>query len=217
MTSANNTLRLLRTAFLLSITTIGYNLIEGVVSITFSASEDTLTLFGFGVDSFIEVVSAVGIAHMIYRMRRRSIERWDTFEGTALRITGASFFILAAGLCIGSLIIVLEGITPSSTLPGVIIALVSIATMYVLYTVKLSTGRKLQSDAIIADAGCTKTCFYLSFILLVASGLHEFFQLPFVDTLGSLGIAWYAFKEGREAFEKAHRGNLIGDDCGDGE
>jgi len=68
---------------------------------------------------------------------------------------------------------------------------------------KLNVGRRLNSDAIIADAHCTKTCFYLSIILLAASGLYEVFQIGYIDVIGSLGIAYFAFREGREAFEKA--------------
>jgi len=73
---------------------------------------------------------------------------------------------------------------------------------------KLKVGKALNSDAIISDAHCTKTCFYLSFILLGASGLYEIFKIGYFDILGSLGIAYYAFKEGKEAFEKIKSGNL---------
>ena len=73
---------------------------------------------------------------------------------------------------------------------------------------KLKVGKALNSDAIISDAHCTKTCFYLSFILLGASGLYEIFKIGYFDILGSLGIAYYAFKEGKEAFEKVKSGNL---------
>jgi len=79
--------------------------------------------------------------------------------------------------------------------------------MYILMTRKMKIGKQLNSDAIIADANCTKTCFYLSFILLVSSG-YELLGIVWVDIAGSLGIAWFAFSEGKEAFEKAERENL---------
>ena len=65
---------------------------------------------------------------------------------------------------------------------------------------KLKVGKELDSAAIISDAKCTMTCFYLSFILLAASLIYEFFKIPFVDAIGGLGIAFFAFREGREAF-----------------
>jgi divalent metal cation (Fe/Co/Zn/Cd) transporter len=88
--------------------------------------------------------------------------------------------------------------------------------MYWLMTSKQKVGKVLNSDAIIADANCTKTCFYLSFILLVSSGLYELLSVAYFDILGSLGIAYFSFKEGREAFEKAKSGILMcncEDDC----
>lgn len=81
--------------------------------------------------------------------------------------------------------------------------------MYWLMTTKLKVGKALNSDAIIADANCTKTCFYLSFILLASSGLYELLSVQYFDILGTLGIAYFAFKEGRESFEKARSGNLM--------
>jgi divalent metal cation (Fe/Co/Zn/Cd) transporter len=63
--------------------------------------------------------------------------------------------------------------------------------------------RRLGNDAIIADANCTKTCVYLSIILLVSSVAYEIFKVGYIDAIGALGIAWYAFWEGRESMEKA--------------
>lgn len=201
--------KLLRFALFLSLITIIYNLIEGVISVFFGATDDTLALFGFGVDSFVEVISGIGIAHFILRMRYSKIVTQDKFEKTALRITGFSFYLLAVGLVIASVYNLINGIVPETTIAGIIISSISLLTMYWLMTAKLKVGKALKSDAIIADANCTKTCFYLSFILLAASGLYELFQIGYFDILGSIGIAYFAFKEGREAFEKVRSGNLM--------
>lgn len=200
---------LIRKAVLLSLITIFYNIAEGVISVYFGAGNETLALLGFGVDSFVEVISGIGIAHMIFRMKYSKDQTRDKFEKTALKITGTSFYILTAGLIIGSFINIIHDVKPSTTIPGIIIALISIATMYWLLTSKLKVGKELNSDAIIADANCTKTCFYLSFILLAASGLYELFHIAYFDILGSLGIAYFAFKEGRESFEKIKSGRLL--------
>lgn len=196
-------------ALTLSLITIFYNLAEGLISVYFGVSDDALALLGFGVDSFVEVISGIGIAHMILRMKYSKVETRDIFEKTALRITGTAFFLLAFGLVIGAVLNIINDVKPESTLPGIVIAAISILTMYWLMTSKLKVGKALNSDAIIADANCTKTCFYLSFILLAASGLYELFNIAYFDILGSLGIAYFAFKEGREAFEKAKSGNLM--------
>ena len=200
---------LIRTAIVLSLITIFYNIAEGVISVYFGAGDEALALLGFGVDSFVEVISGIGIAHMIMRMKYSKVQTRDTFEKTALRITGTVFYILTAGLVAGSVINIINDVRPETTIPGIIIAVISIATMYWLMTSKLKVGKALNSDAIIADANCTKTCFYLSFILLISSGLYELFAIAYFDVLGSLAIAYFAFKEGREAFEKVKSGNLM--------
>lgn len=199
----------LKFAFTLSLITIFYNIAEGLVSIYFGAGDETLALLGFGVDSFVEVISGIGIAHMIFRMKYSKVQSRDEFEKTALRITGSVFYLLVLGLITGSVLNIINDVKPSTTFPGIIIAVISIATMYWLMNSKLKIGKALNSDAIIADANCTRTCFYLSFILLISSGLYELFSIAYFDILGSLGIAYFAFKEGREAFEKAKSENLL--------
>jgi hypothetical protein len=208
-----NTGSLLRKAYLLSLITIFYNLIEGGISTAFGAEDDTLALFGFGLDSFVEVISGIGITHMVFRMKRNSVEKRDGFERTALKVTGIAFFLLTGGLVAGAALNIYSGATPTTTLAGIIVAVVSILTMYFLYREKLKVGEKLHSAPIISDAHCTKTCFYLSFILLASSAAYELFAIPYVDALGSLAIAWYAFKEGKEAFQKAGSNSLKEDHC----
>lgn len=202
-----------RWAYLLSIITICYNLAEGVLSTSFGAADETLALFGFGVDSFVEVLSGIGIAHMILRMKQHPVHMRDGFEVRALKITGVAFYILTAGLCIGAVMSMVYRSVPQTTVAGIVIAAISILTMYFLYRSKLKVGKELESAPIISDAHCTRTCFYLSFILLGSSLTYEFFRIPFVDALGSLGIAWYAYREGKEAFEKAALKKLGCGDC----
>lgn len=194
---------LYKTAFVLSLITILYNIIEGVVSSYFGYTDETLALAGFGIDSFIEVISGIGIAHMIIRFRKNNYDREDSFEKTALKITGTSFYLLAAGLVITAAYNIATRAVPETTFWGIVISLVSIATMYFLMRAKLSVGIKLQSQPIISDAGCTKVCLYMSVILLASSAVFEITGTGFVDSIGAAGLAFYSFREGRECFEKA--------------
>ena len=200
--------KLLKKALWLAVITIFYNLAEGIISIFYGLEDETLALFGFGADSFVEVISGLGILHMILRMRYSEVETHDRFEKTALRITGFGFYLLTAGLLLGSTMNLIYDVKPETTLVGIIVSTISIITMYLLMNAKLKVGKDLNSDAIIADANCTKTCFYLSFILLGSSVLYELFSIQYFDILGSLGIAYFAFKEGKEAFEKVKSGNI---------
>lgn len=206
--------KLMKYAFLLSLITIGYNTIEGLVSTFYGASDETLALFGFGLDSFAEVLSGLGIAHMLYRMKQKTITERDKFEISALKITGTALYILVAGLIVGAGLSIFNQSEPETTLAGIIIAALSILTMYFLYREKMNVGHKLESQPIISDAKCTKTCFYLSFILLASSLIYEAWNIPYIDAIGSLGIAWYAWKEGKEAFQNAKTKSLAcSSDC----
>ncbi|MEQ9424798.1 MAG: hypothetical protein RJQ09_10295 [Cyclobacteriaceae bacterium] len=207
-------IKLLNKAYILSLITIFYNLVEGGVATFYGAQDETLALFGFGLDSFVEVLSGVGIAHMIWRMKNHDISKRDSFEKTALKITGSAFYLLTVGLILGAGNSIYFGLKPETTLIGIVLSILSILTMYFLYKAKLNVGNKLKSAPIISDANCTKTCFYLSFILLGSSVIYELFKIPYIDAIGSLGIAWYAFMEGREAFEKGKSGSLnCNDNC----
>ena len=109
-----------RLAFALAIFTIVYNIIEGLISIYFGVADESLTLFGFGVDSLIEVISGIGIAQMIIRIRNSRTENRSTFEKNALRITGFAFYILVAGLLISAGNNLIIGHNPETTFWGVV-------------------------------------------------------------------------------------------------
>ena len=190
-------------ALWLALFTIAYNLIEGVIATWFGYEDETLTLFGFGVDSFIEMISGIGIAHMILRIRKDPAANRDSFERTALRVTGTAFYLLVAGLVVSAGIVFYTGQKPETTFWGVVISIISIGVMLGLIYGKIKIGKQLNSEPILADANCTKVCIYMSVILLVSSGLYELTHLPYIDAIGTLGLAWFSFKEGKECFEKA--------------
>ena len=192
-----------RTAFLLSILTILYNFIEGFISIYWGIQDDTLALFGFGLDSFVELISGVGIFRMVIRIKNNTNEFRDSFEKKALQITGTSFYLLSLGLLIGSFIQLYFGAYPTTTVRGSIIASISIVVMWWIINKKLKVGRALGSNAIIADANCTKACMHLSIVLLVSSIGYELFDFKKIDSLGSILISGIAFREGKECFKKA--------------
>jgi divalent metal cation (Fe/Co/Zn/Cd) transporter len=203
--------KLYRQALLLAYITIFYNLVEGVVSVFFGFEDETLALFGFGLDSFVEVISGIGIWHMTTRMKDAGDASPDQFERRALRTTGTAFYILAAGLAVTGVLNLIRGHAPETTFWGIVVSSISIFTMWALIHFKMKVGKALGSQAIVADANCTKTCMYLSFALLFASAGYELTGIGGLDALGAFAIAWFAWREARESFEKA-RG--IGCSCG---
>jgi divalent metal cation (Fe/Co/Zn/Cd) transporter len=203
-------------ANLLALVTIFYNLAEGFVSVVLGFEDDTVALFGFGVDSFVEVISGIGIWHMIRRIRQagaQDITSPDHFESRALRITGAAFYVLAAALAATSVLNVIGGRRPSSTFWGVVISCVSLAAMWLLIHYKVKVGNALGSQAILSDAACTRTCMYLSAVLLASSAGYELTGLGFLDSAGAGAIAFMSWREGREAFAKARAKSISSCGC----
>ncbi len=200
-------------ASMLALTTIFYNVLEGLFSIGFGISDEAFTLFGFGLDSFVEVISGTGVWHMIRRIRQAGDVSPDAFEQRALKVTGTAFYLLAAGLVITGMVNLIQGHKPETTFWGIIISLVSIVSMWLLIHYKVKVGRALQSQAIVADASCTRTCLYLSVVLLLASAGYALTGIGGLDSAGTVVIAAFAFREGRESFEKASVGSCSCTEC----
>jgi divalent metal cation (Fe/Co/Zn/Cd) transporter len=196
--------KLQATASFLAVLTIIYNFAEGLTSVWFGIADETLTLFAFGVDSYIEVISAVGVWHMLRRLRNAADDEGrDVFERRALRITGASFYTLAVGLAFTSVWNIYTGHKPDTTMWGIIIGVVSIVSMWLLVHFKRKTGEALNSKAILADAACSRVCMLLSIVLLLASVGYELTGIGVLDSIGTIVIAWLSIREGKEAFQKA--------------
>lgn len=196
--------RLYKIAFFLALFTIIYNIAEGLVSTYLGFEDGSLTLFGFGSDSFIEVISGIGIASMVIRIRKRPDSNRDRFERTALLITGVSFYILVVALVVTSFYNIWTGHKPKTTYAGVIISIISILVMWGLLAWKKRVGKKLNSSPILADANCTMVCIFMSLILLISSGIYVLIRIPYIDSIGTLGLAFFAYREGKECFEKAN-------------
>ena len=205
---------LLRRAAALALITIFYNVLEGIVSVFFGLEDETIALLGFGLDSFVEVVSGMGIYHMVRRTAKDGGDGTDRFERTALRITGSAFYALAAGLTLTAVLNLIRGHAPETTFWGIVVASVSMLTMWALIHYKVKVGRRLGSEAVLADANCTRVCLYLSIVLLLSSAGYELTGIGGMDSAGAALIAWFSLREGKEAFEKAKgRKCACGDAC----
>ncbi len=187
----------------LALITISYNVVEGMVSVFFGLEDGSMALFGFGVDSFVEVISGIGIWHMVKRIRNNGSENPDEFEQTALRITGAGFFVLTVGLSVTAAIDLYLGHKPDTTFWGIVVSTISIASMWLLIHYKVKVGKQLNSEAILSDAACTRACLQLSIVLLIASVAYELTHIGGIDSAGTFVIAGLCYREGKEAFDKA--------------
>ncbi len=195
-------LNLSKKALLLSYFTVGYNVIEGVVSIIAGSIAGSIALVSFGLDSFIESLSG---SVMIWRFRKHEAlteEQIEKMEQKAIKLVGYSFIIL--GLYIlyesGSKLYFQE--KPEASLLGIIIASLSLIIMPFLAYMKHSTGKKLNSKSLVADSKQTYICTIMSITLLIGLGLNFFYGIWWSDPLVGLLISGFLFKEGFEALKK---------------
>lgn len=182
---------------LLVAATITYNLIEAVVAITAGTLASSTALIGFGLDSVIEVSSAVAVA---WQFSARDHAVREAREQKALRIIAVSFFALALYVTVESVRVLTGTGEAGHSVPGVVLAALSLAVMPFLSAAQRKAGRELGSASAVADSKQTLLCTYLSAILLVGLLANLLFGWSWADPIAALVIAGIAVKEGRDAW-----------------
>ena len=174
--------------------TITYNLIEAVVALTAGTQASSSALIGFGLDSVVEVTSALAVAWQFAGRDPEARER------VALKVIAVSFFALAAFVTGDALRSLLGSGEPQHSAVGLVLAGLSLAIMPALSYGQRRAGRELGSASAVADSKQTLLCTYLSAVLLVGLALNSLFGWSWADTVAALVIAAVAVKEGREAW-----------------
>lgn len=188
-------------ALFLSWVTVGYNIIEGLVSILFGLAAGSIALISFGLDSFIESLSG---SVMIWRFSQTKLteEQEEAVEKKAARYVAYTFFILAAYIAFQAIKDLILMQAPEKSLPGIIIAIVSIIVMPMLFLAKRRTGKKILSKSLIADSKQTLVCVFLSVALLIGLTLNYLFGLWWADPVASLVIVVFVIREGCRTYKE---------------
>jgi divalent metal cation (Fe/Co/Zn/Cd) transporter len=195
-----------RRALRLEYVTIGWNVVEGIIAIGAGIVAGSVALIGFGADSGIEVISAIGLA---WRLRRAgptaTVEEEGQAERRALYVVAATFFLLGAYIAYEAGGSLLQGDGPETSVVGLVLSLLSLVVMPALAYAKQRTGRELGSQALLADAMETWVCAWLSFALLAGVGLNAAVGWWWADAAGALAMlpiilwqGWGALGEARE-------------------
>jgi divalent metal cation (Fe/Co/Zn/Cd) transporter len=188
--------------------TIIYNSLEGLISIVAGLMAGSVSLIGFGIDSAIEVTSGAALLwrlnHDVNPRRRESAER------ATLRIVGFCFIALAIYLLYDSGSILLKHEAPERSIPGIVIAAVSVIVMPLLAKAKRQVAMTINSPAMQADSRQTDFCTYLSAILLCGLLLNALFGWWWADPITALIMVPIIAGEGLRAL----KGKTCSDDCG---
>jgi len=195
--------RLHKKALSLSYFTVGYNIVEGIVSLFAGSSAGSIALVGFGLDSLVESLSG---SVMIWRFRKHgriSEEEEEEVERKAIRLVVFTFFVLGAYVSYESAKKLYFHEIPDRSLLGIIIALVSIIVMPVLFYMKYRTGRSIHSRSLIADSKETLACVFLSVALLIGLGMNYSYRFWQADPIVGLITVVFLMKEGYAGLKEA--------------
>lgn len=185
-----------RSARVLSYITVGYNVVEGVVSIVFAQLAGSTALLGFGIDSFVESLSGLVMIWRFTQPHHVESAAEERREQIAVRLVAASLIVLGVYVAYESLgkLYYREG--PERSPAGLIIAAGSLIAMPVLYAAKRRTAAAMESRSLAADAKQTLGCMMLSAALLAGSGLHYWLGIWQADPLAGVLIAGFLAREG---------------------
>ena len=200
MTTATSTYQ--QRAVRLAWATIAWNVVEAVVAIAAGTAASSIALVGFGLDSTVEVMSAVVI---VWQFRGLAEDR----ERRALKLIAMSFFGLAAYVAVQAMLDLLRRSEPESSAVGIGLAIASLIVMPMLALAKRRNGIAMGSATVVADSNQTRLCAYLSAILLVGLILNATVGWWWADPIAALAIAALAVNEGPEGW----RGETCEDCC----
>ncbi|MFJ8585746.1 cation transporter [Streptomyces sp. NPDC093595] len=182
---------------LLVAATITYNVIEAIVALTAGTIASSTALIGFGLDSIIEVSSAAAVA---WQFSASDHAVREAREQRTLRIIAVSFFALAAYVTVDAVRALTSTGEAERSMPGIVIAALSLAIMPFLSYAQRKAGRELGSASAVADSKQTLLCTYLSAVLLLGLLLNATLGWSWADPIAALVIAAIAVKEGRDAW-----------------
>ncbi|NEC88027.1 cation transporter [Streptomyces sp. SID12501] len=183
---------------LLVATTITYNVIEAIGALTAGTIASSTALIGFGLDSIIEISSAAAVAWQ-FSAREHAVR--EAREKTTLRIIALSFFVLAAYVTVDAVRALTGTGEAERSLPGIVLAALSLAVMPFLSAAQRRAGRELGSASVVADSKQTLLCTYLSAVLLIGLVLNAILGWSWADPIAALVIAAVAVREGRDAWQ----------------
>ncbi|MGB7630344.1 MAG: cation transporter [Candidatus Deferrimicrobium sp.] len=207
--SADNRASFIREALFFEWITIAWMVIEAAVAIGAGIAARSITLTAFGLDSVIELISAVVL---IWRLRvelTHGKEFSETAERRASKIGGGLLFALAAYVVLSAAWSLWNGQGEEFSMAGLILVLAAIPIMYFLAKRKIFLAERIGSRALRADAIESITCGWLSCVVVIGLTAQYLVGAWWIDAVTSLGILWFLVKEGLEAW----KGEKCCDDC----
>jgi divalent metal cation (Fe/Co/Zn/Cd) transporter len=176
-----------------------WNVAEMFVALLTGIAAGSVSLIGFGIDSGIEVSAAVILAWRLHQERRGGC--MADYDRTATRLIAVAFVALAAYVWIDAISDLVDRSHPEASVPGLLLAILSVTVMPWLARQKRALAPALGSQAVSADAQQTSLCALLSAVLIVGVGLNTVFGWWWADPVAALVIGALAVEAGRRVWQ----------------
>ncbi len=185
----------------LSYITVGYNIVEGIVSLIVGSITGSVALTAFGLDSFIESLSGSVMVWRLSKHGKISHEEEEVVEAKAAKLVGTTFFVLAAYIMYETISRLISREEPTASLFGIGIAVLSLLVMPTIAYLKNKTGKAIGSRSLVADSKQTFICVLMSVALLVGLAANYLFGIWWLDPIAALFFVVILVKEGYSAIK----------------
>ena len=186
-----------RTALVLVIAGLLWNLVEAAVALWAGVQAGSVALLAFSLDSIVELFAG-GV--LVARLRlERDGEEEEAAERRAQNLVGISFFLLAAYIGLHSGASLVGWLPePQPSLAGVGIVVASAVVMGGLYVGKMRIAARMQSRSLRAEAMESLFCDLQDMTILIGLGFNALFSWWWADPVSALFLIPFLVKEGRE-------------------
>jgi len=191
--------RLSSSVFWLQIITVAWMLIECGVSAFAAWTAHSPAILAFGVDSFVELLSATVVLLQF-------APSFAISEYKAARASGVLLFLLAFAVAGIAVVTLALRIRPEASRAGIGITIAALIAMPILARLKRREARRSKNVALAADAVQSAACAYLAMIALAGLACNAALHIPWIDSVAALAAIPILIKEGRSAW----RGHACG-------
>jgi divalent metal cation (Fe/Co/Zn/Cd) transporter len=168
----------------LEIITVIWGTLEAGIALTAAMQDKSISLTGFGLDSLIEVISAVALlwrmSHEMNHHRRHHAER------ISLKVAGCCLLALGVYVALDGGYGLWKGHSAETGWLGMGVTAAALVCMPMLAAAKRKVGRALSSSAMMTDAQQTDFCMYQAAIVLFGLLVHRIFGIGWADSAAAL-------------------------------
>ncbi|CAK5275239.1 unnamed protein product [Mycena citricolor] len=196
--------RLQQYAIAISIASVLYNGAEGAVSIAFGSETGSRSLVFFGIQSGIEVASALLVLWRFKSVAQPGEENDHCLSERDLKIEkvasgsiGALLLLLALATEISSIVSLALHLTPETSDSSLIISGSALFIMILIWLPKGYLARALNSSVMQGEAKCSLSCIQITIVLFVGSLIFRFWKGGWwVDSATSIVLGLFFGWEG---------------------